>query len=86
MYKRQVNLGMEYAYIIPGKATFHLNTGFKGLFMSNPDSENSSEYGPTFGCGMELYQNDIPYISIDYSYRTFWTMPNTSMFTIGLSL
>ena len=81
-----VNLGMEYAYIIPGKATFHLNTGFKGLFMSNPDSENSSEYGPTFGCGMELYQNDIPYISIDYSYRTFWTMPNTSMFTIGLSL
>ena len=79
-------MGAEYAYIIPGRAKLHLNSGFKGLFMTNPDAQNNSEYGPTFGCGIELWKNDIPYISIDYSYRAFWTMPNTNMFTIGLYL
>ena len=81
-----VNVGAEYAYIIPGRARLHLNSGFKGLFMTNPDAQNNSEYGPTFGCGIELWKNDIPYISIDYSYRAFWTMPNTNMLTIGLYL
>lgn len=81
-----INLGMEYMYIIPGRASFHINSGFKGLFMSNPNEQYSSEYGPTIGCGMKLWKNNNPYISIDYCYRSFWTMPNTNMFTIGLYL
>ena len=81
-----INLGMEYKYIIPGKASIHINSGFKGLFMSNPDEQFNSEYGPTLGCGMKLWKNNNPYISIDYCHRSFWTMSNTNMFTIGLYL
>ena len=81
-----INVGFEYAQIIPGLATLRLNTGFKGLFMKNRDSNNDSEYGPSFGCGIELNKNGNPYISIDYSYRTFWTMPNTNMFSVGIFL
>tara|TARA_B100000900_G_scaffold135092_1_gene114352 strand:+ start:18636 stop:19697 length:1062 start_codon:yes stop_codon:yes gene_type:complete len=81
-----INAGFEYARIIPGVATIRLNSGYKGLFMQNPDKNNNSEYGPSFGCGLDLYKNNNPYISLDYSYRTFWTMPNTNMFSIGLFL
>ena len=81
-----VNLGMEYRYTFPGKASLYVNSGFKGLFMSNPDAQSSSEYGPTIGFGVELWKNNTPYISIDYCYRFFWTMSNTNMVTIGLYL
>tara|TARA_B100000287_G_C20662670_1_gene790707 strand:+ start:553 stop:1614 length:1062 start_codon:yes stop_codon:yes gene_type:complete len=81
-----INLGLEYMFIIPGKASFHVNSGFKGLFMSNPDNQYSREYGPAFGFGMEFWKNNNPYISIDYCYQSFWTMSNTNMFSIGLYL
>ena len=81
-----INLGMEYTYTIPGKGSFNINSGFKGLFMSNPDPQFNSEYGPTIGFGMKLWKNNTPYLSLDYCYRTFWTMPNINVFTIGLYL
>ena len=81
-----VNLGIEYMYTIPGRASLYINSGFKGLFMSNPDSQYSREYGPTIGFGVNLWKDNNPYISIDYCYRSFWTMSNTNMFTVGFYL
>jgi hypothetical protein len=58
-----VNVGAEYAFNMPGLAKLFFRGGYRGFFLED------SEFGPTFGVGIQvpfLRQNAV---QIDYAYR-----------------
>jgi hypothetical protein len=74
-----INLGAEYAYLIPGRGRFMLRAGYRGLYM------DESEYGLTFGAGIyfTLLGNNL--LKVDYAYKDVGILGNTSTFTVGVT-
>jgi len=73
-----VNLGGEYAMVIPGWGQVFLRGGYKALFM--PDSE----YGPTLGGGLLLHVMRTTSVQLDYAFKTMGNLGNTHCYTIGI--
>jgi len=74
-----VNIGAMYTLNMPGVAKVFLRGGYRGLFLED------SEFGPTFGFGINLQAMRKQAIQFDYAYRTMGVLGNTSVMGISLS-
>jgi hypothetical protein len=74
-----INLGGEYAYLIPGRGRFMLRAGYRGLYM------DESEYGLTFGAGIHFTLLGNNLLKVDYAYKDVGILGNTSTFTVGVT-
>jgi hypothetical protein len=74
-----INLGGEYRIILPGRASFCVRTGYRGLFMDR------SEYGWTFGGGIRWALMNNRALNIDYALKSTGLLGDYSMFTVGAS-
>ncbi len=74
-----VNLGTEYAYLIPGVGRFMLRGGWRGLYM------NETEFGLTFGAGLHMTMLGNRLIKIDYAYKDVGILGNSSIFSLGVT-
>ncbi|RMF10867.1 MAG: hypothetical protein D6762_00605 [Candidatus Neomarinimicrobiota bacterium] len=74
-----VNVGGEYSIRIPGQAVLSVRAGAKALFMDR------SEYGPTFGVGLEWFLFGNRSVRIDYAFKDIGIIGNTHAYTVGLS-
>ena len=72
-----LNIGGEYQLALPGANQFFLRAGYRGLYL------DSSEYGWTFGGGVNLALLNNRKIKLDYAYKTIGLLGNFSMFTVG---
>ncbi len=59
-----LNVGAEYKFFAPGFGDFSLRAGYKGLFLIN------TNYGPTFGGGLNFHLSPNLSVNIDYAYHT----------------
>jgi len=73
-----VNVGGQYQLYVPGTGRFSLRAGYKGLFMVD------SEYGMTFGAGMELHRVGNNALILDYAYRDIGLLGGTHAYTIRM--
>ncbi|MDZ7289744.1 MAG: PorV/PorQ family protein [candidate division KSB1 bacterium] len=73
-----MNLGVQYQYKIPGTGAFYLRGGYKALFM------NQSEFGPTFGGGMELFMMNNLAVKVDYAYREVGILGQTHSYSVAV--
>lgn len=73
-----VNLGMQYKLKIPTTGTFYLRGGYKALFM------NESEFGLSFGGGMELRFLGNLGLKMDYAYRGVGILGKTHSYSLGV--
>ena len=73
-----VNVGGQYSFDSPGLGKVYLRGGYKALFME------ASQYGPTFGFGIETYLLNNTGLRLDYAYRDVGILGTTS--TYGLSV
>ena len=74
-----VNVGTQFSYIIPGKASFFLRAGYKGLFLKD------SQYGLTYGGGIRFYRNSFNFFDIDYTYKTVSYFGDAHLYTFKFS-
>ena len=74
-----VNIGTEFTYLIPGKASFFLRGGYKGLFLKD------SEYGLTYGGGFRFYMSNFSSFDIDYTYKTLGVLGDVHLYTFKFS-
>ena len=74
-----VNVGTQFSYIIPGKASFFLRAGYKGLFLKD------SQYGVTYGGGIRFYRNSFNFFDIDYTYKTVSYFGDAHLYTFKFS-
>ena len=74
-----VNIGTEFTYLIPGKASFFLRCGYKGLFLKD------SEYGLTYGGGFRFYMSNFSSFDIDYTYKTLGVLGDVHLYTFKFS-
>ena len=74
-----INLGAEYAYLIPGRGRFMLRAGYRGLYM------DKSEYGLTFGAGVHLALLGNHLLKVDYAYKDIGIFGYSSTFTVGVT-
>ncbi len=58
-----VNIGLEHAFSAPGVGKLSLRGGYRGLFLED------SEFGPTYGMGLERQFFGNTGIQFDYTYR-----------------
>ena len=73
-----LNLGAEYKFTAPGFGDFALRAGYKGLGLVN------SNFGPTFGGGLNFYLSPNLSVNIDYAYRTLGVLGNISSTSLGV--
>lgn len=73
-----INLGSCYEITIPGTGQLYLRGGYNSLFLED------SEYGFTFGGGVFLNMMHNRGIKIDYAFKEFGILGNTSTYTLGL--
>ena len=74
-----LNIGTQFTYLIPGKASLFLRAGYKGLYLKD------SEYGLTYGGGLRFYQSDFNFFDLDYTYKTLGILGNVHLYTIKFS-
>ena len=72
-----VNLGAQYSLTFPTVGTFFLRGGYKALFMED------SEYGPTFGGGLNLKFMQNFGLRLDYCYKDIGLLGNIHSYSIG---
>ena len=58
-----LNIGTQLTYLIPGKASFFLRAGYKGIFLKD------SQYGLTYGGGLRFYVSDYNFFDLDYTFQ-----------------
>lgn len=73
-----VNVGAQYEIIVPTFGAFYLRSGYKALFLQN------SEYGLTFGAGLNYRLMANKSLKIDYSYRNIGALGNAYSYTVGI--
>jgi hypothetical protein len=73
-----LNAGGEYALTVPGLGVFSLRSGYKGIQMVD------SEYGWTFGFGMQVNFLHNKAIKIDYAYRSIGILGDINAYTLSL--
>lgn len=74
-----VNVGTQIERIIPGKASFFVRAGYKGLFLKD------SEYGLTYGAGLRFYLSDFNFFDIDYTHKTLGILGDIHLYTFKFS-
>ncbi|MBN2600737.1 MAG: PorV/PorQ family protein [Candidatus Marinimicrobia bacterium] len=74
-----VNVGAEYAIVMPGTGSFFLRGGYKSLFM------RETEYGATFGAGFLLRFLGNYGIKVDYAFKPVGILGNTHSYTLGVT-
>jgi len=73
-----VNIGAQYELTVPTAGKFYLRGGYKSLFMVD------SNYGLTFGAGMELKFLGNVGLKIDYAYKSMALFNAPQSFTVGV--
>ncbi|HNY93048.1 MAG TPA: PorV/PorQ family protein [bacterium] len=71
-----INLGAQYAFTSAGFGRLFLRGGYKALFM------NRSEFGPTFGAGVETFLLGNAGVKIDYAWRDVGLLGNINTFGV----
>ena len=71
-----INLGAQYTFTSPGFGRLFLRGGYKALFM------NHSEFGPTFGAGVETFMIGNTGLKIDYAWRNIGLLGNINTFGV----
>lgn len=73
-----VNIGGQYEITVPTAGKFYLRGGYKSLYMID------SNYGMTFGAGMQLnFLNNVG-LKIDYAYKSMNLFNAPQSFTLGV--
>jgi len=73
-----VNVGAEYAITFAGAGRFFLRGGYKSLFMEE------TEFGPTFGAGLQLNFLSNYGLKVDYAFKPVGILGNTHSYTLGI--
>ncbi len=73
-----INAGAEYKFFAPGYGDFSLRAGYKALFLEK------SNYGPTFGAGLNYHLSPNLSFNIDYAYRTLGVLGNIHCSSFGV--
>lgn len=73
-----INVGAEYELNLPGIGKLALRSGYKSLFL--PDSE----YGMTYGGGLQFYLMRNVALKIDYAFKPLNFLGNTHSYTVGI--
>ncbi len=73
-----VNVGAQYELTVPTAGKFYVRGGYKSLFMVD------SNYGMTFGAGMELEFMGNVGLKIDYAYKSMALFNAPQSFTVGV--
>ncbi|MDZ7260656.1 MAG: PorV/PorQ family protein [candidate division KSB1 bacterium] len=74
-----LNLGGQYALIVPRLGTIFLRAGYKGFQMVD------SEYGLTFGFGLLLYVMNNNALKLDYAFRDIGVLGKMHSYTLSLT-
>ena len=74
-----LNIGTQLTYLIPGKASFFLRAGYKGIFLKD------SQYGLTYGGGLRFYVSDYNFFDLDYTFKTLGILGDIHLYTIKFS-
>jgi len=74
-----INIGSQYLIKIPAFGKLYFRGGYKALFMDN------SEYGPTYGFGLQLDKLHNAGINVGYAYRSVGILGDTKSFSIGIN-
>ena len=67
------------AELDPLFGNFSLRAGYKGLFLD----KEASEYGVTFGAGIEKFLMNNIAIKINYAFRDIGVLGNVHSYTFG---
>lgn len=73
-----VNLGAQYKLKVPAVGSFYLRAGYKALFIAD------SEYGFSFGGGLELRFMHNLGVKVDYAYRGVGVLGKTHAYSFGV--
>ena len=74
-----MNVGAQYTLSIPSYGDVFVRGGYKGLFMTE------SQYGVSFGFGVNIKMFGNQSINFDYAYRTHEVLGNLNSYSIGYS-
>ena len=74
-----INIGNEFAVTFPGKASFFIRLGYKGIGLKD------SEYGLTGGAGLRYFMSDNNFFDLDYTYKTIGILGDVHLYTIKFS-
>lgn len=74
-----LNLGGEYALTLPGFGVVSLRSGYKGFQMVD------TEYGMTFGFGMQFFYLNNNALKIDYAFRDIGVLGNWHAYTLSFT-
>ncbi len=74
-----INVGGEYALRISNSGRFYLRSGYKALFMDEP------QFGLTGGGGMELFLMGNRSVKVDYAFKDAGMMGRTHAYTLGFT-
>jgi hypothetical protein len=74
-----VNVGGQYTFIAPGFGDLYLRGGYKALFMVE------SQYGPTFGGGLQFWVSPSRSVKIDYAYQTISILGSVHCTSVGVT-
>ncbi len=72
-----VNMGTEYKFFAPGFGDFSLRAGYKGLFLVD------TNFGPTFGFGLNLHLSPNLSVNTDFSYHTLGVLGDIHSLSFG---
>ena len=75
-----VNVGAQYILTSPSFGRIFLRGGYKALFM------DKSEYGTSFGFGVETFLLYNTGIKLEYAFRDHLILGGVNSFSIGLAL
>lgn len=75
-----INAGMEYSLRIPNAGRFYLRGGYKSLLME------TTEFGATYGGGLELFMMGNRSLVIDYAFKDIGILGKTHAYTIGITI
>lgn len=73
-----INAGAQYAFTSPGFGRLYLRGGYKALFMKN------SEFGPTFGAGVETFLLYNTGMKVEYAWRDIGLLGSINTFGVTL--
>ena len=74
-----VNAGAQWRFTVPGFGDFFLRGGYKAIFMED------SQYGPTFGGGLQWWASPSRSVNIDYAYRSIGDLGNVHCTSLGVA-
>ena len=74
-----VNLGGEYELNLPAVGKFYLRGGYKALFL------DKSEFGATFGGGVQKYLMNNISLKLDYAYRSIGLLGDYHCYTFAFT-